>query len=638
MSAFASSNPDTLLELLAPARDADFGIEAINHGADAVYIGGPAFGARADAGNSVAEIARLIAHAHRYDARVLVALNTLLRNEELETARRLVHEVYDAGADALIVQDMGLLELDLPPIQLHASTQCDIRTPKKARFLVDAGFSQLVLARELSLAEIRAIADQTAATLEFFVHGALCVSYSGQCYLSHARTGRSANCGNCSQACRLPYDLADGQGNILARQRHLLSLKDNDQTDNLEALIDAGIRSFKIEGRLKDLAYAKNITAHYRQRLDAIIDGGSAYRRSSSGRCTFTFTPRPEKTFNRGATDYFVRERQADIGAFDSPKFVGELLGEITGTRRDSFDLATSRELGNGDGLAYFDAAGELTGLRINLAEPITGGYRLHPGLTKGQLPAGLSVGTALYRNHDQAFIRQLEKKSAERRIPVTLRLEEEKDGFSLTITDANGVSATTTMALAKEVPRDTAHTTEVLRAGLDKLGGTPYIAESIEIALAEPRFVPASALNALRREAVAALDVARQHAWQRPARRDAVLPPSPYPDDALSYLGNVYNSVARRFYERHGVKTIAPAYECGLEKGEISLMTTRHCLRFSFDLCPKQHKGIRAEPLVLINGKDRLTLRFDCKKCEMHVVGKLRIAPKKKSAPAEYS
>jgi len=319
---------NSVIELLAPAKNADFGIEAIIHGADAVYIGGPTFGARSNAGNPVADIERLAEYAHRYNARVLVALNTILDNDEVETARQLAWQVYEAGADALIIQDMGLLELDLPPIALHASTQADIRTLAKARFLEDVGFSQLVLARELSLEKISEIAGQTCATLEFFVHGALCVSYSGQCNISHAHTGRSANRGDCSQACRLPYSLADQNGQLIAADQHLLSMKDNNQSANLRELIGAGINSFKIEGRLKDLAYVKNITAHYRQLLDAIIDEQPDLRRSSSGRSSFLFTPQPEKTFNRGSTDYFVNDRQSDIAAFESPKFVGEAIGE----------------------------------------------------------------------------------------------------------------------------------------------------------------------------------------------------------------------------------------------------------------------------------------------------------------------
>ncbi|KAB2922856.1 MAG: U32 family peptidase, partial [Dechloromonas sp.] len=316
------NRPQHPLELLAPAKNADFGIEAIKHGADAVYIGGPAFGARYGAGNDVAEIRRLCDFAHRYRAKVFVAVNTILHDEELEGARQLAWQLYEAGADALIIQDMGLLELDLPPIQLHASTQTDIRNPAKARFLEDVGFSQIVLAREMSIEEIGKVAAATTLSLEYFVHGALCVAYSGQCYISHAHTGRSANRGECSQACRLPYTLVDDKGKTITENQHLLSMKDNNQTENLLALVEAGVSSFKIEGRLKDLSYVKNITAHYRTLLDQIIAADPRYVRASSGRSTFTFTPQPDKTFNRGYTDYFANDRQDDIGAFDSPAFV----------------------------------------------------------------------------------------------------------------------------------------------------------------------------------------------------------------------------------------------------------------------------------------------------------------------------
>ena len=614
------------LELLSPAKNADFGIEAINHGADAVYIGGPGFGARAGAGNSLADIERLSRYAHRFNARVLLALNTILRDDELEHARRLAWQAFEAGVDALIVQDMGLLEIDLPPIELHASTQCNIRTPQKARFLEDVGFSQMVLARELSLAQIRAIAAQTSVPLEFFVHGALCVSYSGQCYLSHAQTGRSANRGDCSQACRLPWSLADQNGTTLVSKQHLLSLKDNDQSHNLRALIEAGIRSFKIEGRLKDLSYVKNITAHYRQQLDALMDASNGQWQSrATGRCHFLFTPQPEKTFNRGATDYFVNERRDDIGAFASPKFVGEAIGQVARRVRNQLEITSSATLNNGDGLTWFTPDGELTGLRINLAEPIPGGFRLSTSLVDGRLPAELQTGTQLYRNHDQHFERLLEKKSAERRIPLHLCLTETPSGFALEMRDEAGLSAQVRIEQAKEVAQNAERTLATLRDNLSRLGNTLYQAASLELVLSAPWFIPGSVLNNLRRDAVEALDAARAAAWQRPARRPAVEPPVPYPEETLSYLGNVFNRQAQAFYARHGVRLIEPAYECQQEKGEVSLMITRHCLRYSLHLCPKQVKGLRPEPLILMNGKEKLQLRFDCKACKMHVVGRLK-------------
>ena len=619
------------IELLAPARNADFGMAAIEHGADAVYIGGPSFGARADAGNALPDIERLVRHAHRFNARVLIALNTILRDDELETARRLVWQCWEAGADALIVQDMGLLELDLPPIQLHASTQCDIRTPEKARFLESVGFSRLVLARELSLAQIHAIAAQTTAELEFFIHGALCVSYSGQCYLSYAHTGRSANRGDCSQACRLPYTLTDTSGTTLRSGKHLLSLKDNDQRANLRPLIEAGIRSFKIEGRLKDLAYVKNITACYRQQLDAIIDAGEGWRRASSGRCAFFFTPQPEKTFNRGATDYFVNERHADIGAFDSPKFTGEPIGHITRLGQAYFEVQSSVPLHNGDGLSFpapDGELGELTGLRINLAEPIEGApghYRLTPG---GRLPASLRVGAPVHRNLDYEFERLLEKKSAERRLSLNLSFAETPEGFALRLTDERGICAEARLTHAKETAQHPERATTAVREALGRLGNTIYTAAAIDIdweTHTKPRFIPAAALNTLRRQGIEALDTARQAAYTRPPHHAARTPPLPYPADTLSYLGNVYNAKARAFYEKHGVRLIEPAYECRQEKGEVSLMVTKHCVRYSLQLCPRQVKGLRPDPLILLNGKERLILRFDCHPCEMHVIGRLR-------------
>jgi collagenase-like PrtC family protease len=612
--------PRHSLELLSPAKTADFGIEAIIHGADAVYVGGPNFGARASAGNSVADIERLAAFAHRYRAKVFVTLNTILHDHELEDARRLAWQFYEAGADALIVQDMGLLEMDLPPIQLHASTQTDIRHPEKARFLQDVGFSQIVLARELSVPQIRKIADTTDCALEFFVHGALCVAYSGQCYISHAHTGRSANRGECSQACRLPYDLEDKDGQVLANGRHLLSMKDNNQSANLRTLVEAGISSFKIEGRYKDLAYVKNVTAHYRQLLDEILEDSPHYRRASSGRSTFLFTPVPEKSFNRSATDYFVNGRQADIGAFDSPTFTGEPVGSVGRVAKDgrSFHIVSAAPLANGDGLTWFDGKGELQGLRINRVE----GDQV---FTSDALPAGLVAGTPLFRNHDHAFERTLEKRSAERRVGLTLTLSDEGELLKLSAVDEDGVSAHATLAHARDPARDAERARQALSDGLAKLGNTIFEAREIRLDLPIPWFLPASAANALRREVLEALEAARLASHPRPVPSPPVEPPAPYPDTELSYLANVLNAKARAFYYKHGVSLIDAAYEANHERGDVSLMITKHCLRYSFNLCPKEVKGIRPDPMTLVHGKERLTLRFDCKRCEMHVEGRIK-------------
>ena len=625
------------LELLAPARDADIGIEAINHGADAVYIGGPSFGARSSADNSVADIGRLVKHAHRFNARIFATLNTILRDDELEPARKLIWQLYAAGVDALIIQDMGLLELDLPPIQLHASTQTDIRTPEKARFLQDVGLSQLVLARELTLDQIAAIRAETHATLEFFIHGALCVAYSGQCYISHAHTGRSANRGDCSQACRLPYQVADAKGRIVAHDKHVLSLKDNNQSDNLAALIDAGIRSFKIEGRYKDKGYVKNITAHYRRLLDDILENRPELARASSGECVFTFTPDPDLNFNRGATDYFVQGRKLDIGAFDSPKNPGLPIGFVLNVGPDWVEIETEALLNNGDGLCYYDLQKELVGMAINTAVAVgkmKGGkqrWRVQPNDPVAELK-DLRVGVEVNRNRDMSWQRTLDKKSSERRIGVWLNLDETAAGLALTVTDEDGHSARVETDIVKEVANDVARAEAGLRENLAKLGGTIYQPLDISLNLSQPWFVPASAINALRRDAVETLEAKRRKAFERLPR--AVAQPATYPEDSLSYLGNVFNSRARDFYAKHGVKLIAAAYESHEEEGEVSLMITKHCVRYSLSLCPKQtigvtgvHGTVRAEPMSLINGSEKLTLRFDCKACEMHVVGKMKRA-----------
>jgi putative protease len=621
------------LELLAPAKTAAIGREAILHGADAVYIGGPDFGARHNAGNAVSEIAELVRFAHRYHARIFATLNTILHDSELEPARRLIHELYDAGVDALIVQDMGLLELDLPPIDLHASTQCDIRTPEKARFLADVGFSQIVLARELTIQEIAAVraAVPDEVVIEHFIHGALCVAFSGQCYISHAQTGRSANRGDCSQACRLPYTLEDGQGRVVAFEKHLLSVKDNNQSANLSALIDAGVRSFKIEGRYKEMGYVKNITGHYRQLLDSILDQRPDLARASSGRTRLLFEPDPDKTFHRGATDYFSNGRKADIGAFDSPAFVGLPLGTVTKLGPNGFEMEADADMANGDGLTYMNKR-EVVGLQANVVEHLRGRlWRVSPNERMADLP-GLKVGVAISRNRDHAWEQALNRTSAERRIEVSARFVETPRGFELTLTDEDGIAARAVVDFEKQPAQQADKAEAGLREQLGRLGNTDFILRELVVEWRQPWFVPTSVANKLRRDAVEQLEAARQAAYVRPQRRPEVEPPVPYPEESLSYLANVYNRSARAFYARHGVRLIESAYEAHEEAGEVSLMITKHCLRYSFSLCPKQAKGVtgvqgqvRAEPMVLVNGNEKLTLTFDCRACEMHVRGRMK-------------
>ncbi|MCT8982028.1 U32 family peptidase [Shewanella algae] len=612
---------DNKLELMAPAKNADFGIEAIRHGADAVYIGGPAFGARHTAGNCVEDIARLCEFAHRYHAQVFVTFNTILLDDELEEAKRLIWAVYEAGADAIIVQDLGLLELDLPPIALHASTQMDNRVPAKVAFLEHVGFSQVVLARELSLSQIRAVAAETKMRLEFFIHGALCVAYSGQCYISEAYTDRSANRGECSQQCRMPGNLKTRQGDIIASNDHMLSLKDNNQTDNLEALIDAGIRSFKIEGRLKDLSYVKNVTAHYRQQLDAIMARRPEFEPSSHGRCHYSFTPDPDKSFNRGKTDYFVNERKADIGDFRTPKYLGVEVGKVSKIGKDFIQVDSDAEFHNGDGLGFFAANyqkarlsdDKLTGFRVNRAEGNT--------LYLKNMPKDLYVGATLYRNKDQAFEALLAKESAERTLLLDFSLSNTQTGLALTAADRHGHQATVTADFEKQQAKDITRNRESLGKHLAKLGNTDFRLGQVDLGDAEAVFVPASIINGLRRDAIAALDEARIQGYQRPTpwvRDDSAR----FPQRSLTYLGNVANQKAKDFYTRHGVVSIRDAYEVRPVKGDAPLMITKHCIRYSYNMCPKEVPGIKAEPLEMELGGKQFKLVFDCHKCEMLLVG----------------
>ncbi|HAS1950377.1 peptidase U32 family protein [Enterobacter asburiae] len=616
------------LELLSPARDAAIAREAILHGADAVYIGGPGFGARHNASNSLSDIAELVPFAHRFGAKVFVTLNTILHDDELEPAQRLITDLYQAGIDALIVQDMGVLELDIPPIELHASTQCDIRTVEKAKFLSDVGFSQIVLARELNLNQIRDIHQATDATIEFFIHGALCVAYSGQCNISHAQTGRSANRGDCSQACRLPYTLKDDRGRVVAFEKHLLSMKDNDQTANLGALIDAGVRSFKIEGRYKDMSYVKNITAHYRQMLDAIIDDRGDLARASAGRTEHFFIPSTDKTFHRGSTDYFVNARKGDIGAFDSPKFIGLPVGEVLKVAKDHLDVEVTEPLANGDGLNVMIKR-EVVGFRANTVEK-TGEnrYRVWPN----EMPADLykaRPNAALNRNLDHNWQQALLKTSSERRIAVDIELGGWEEQLILTMTCEDGISVTHTLDGHFEVANNAEKALNSLKDGVAKLGQTIYYARAIDVALPDALFVPNSLLNQFRRETAEMLDAARLAQYPRGSRKAETVPAPVYPDTHLSFLANVYNHKAREFYHRHGVQLIDAAYEAHEEKGDVPVMITKHCLRFAFNLCPKQAKGNikswKATPMQLVNGDEVLTLKFDCRPCEMHVIGKMK-------------
>ena len=600
------------IELLAPAKTADIGIEAVLHGADAVYIGGPCFGARAAAANSVNDIARLVDFAHRYEARVYVTLNTLLYDDELKLAERLIAELYRVGVDALIVQDMGVLRLDIPPIALHASTQTDNRTVEKVRFLYDAGFSRVVLARELSGEQIRTIAEMVPVELEVFVHGALCVSYSGQCYLSRALSGRSANRGECAQYCRLPYTLLDADRRPLIRDKHLLSLKDMNRTDRLEALLDAGATSLKIEGRLKELSYVKNVTAWYRRRLDEIFERRPEYRAASSGRVELSFEPMPQKSFNRGFTRYFFDGRpDKDMGSPDTPKSLGEPVGRVAQVRGSVLKIQGSGVLHNGDGLCFLNKKGVFEGFRVN---------RVEDAVVYPFEKLNISSGTLLYRNYDRLFEQALQKKSAQRRIPVDLRLYEIQDGFALKITDNSGRSA----VVARDWGKEEARTPQIenQKAQLSRLGDTCFEARSVDVLCSKEYFLPASLLADLRRETVDRMMLVRRLSYRPSRRREEGS--ALYPVSELDYLGNVSNASARAFYQAHGVKKIASAYECEPVEG-VALMFTRFCLKRQWGRCPRENVrpqggSVWKEPLFLQYRDTLLRLEFDCRLCQMRL------------------
>ena len=600
------------IELLSPAKNLECGIAAVNHGADAVYIGASKFGARAAAGNSVDDIGELVNYAHKFRVKVLVAINTILTDEQLPEAEKLIWEVYNAGADALIIQDMGILKLNLPPIAIHASTQTDNRTVEKVQFLENIGFSRVVLARELTLEQISTISSQTNIELEAFVHGALCVSYSGQCYMSEANCGRSANRGQCAQYCRLPYSLVDADGEILVKNKHLLSLKDLDLSDSLEEMMDAGITTFKIEGRLKDVDYVKNITAYYRRKLDELFDNNSKYCRASSGKTTIQFEPNPEKSFRRGATDYFLHGRKTDIIQPDTPKSLGEPIGKVTYIGRNFFELHNGHLLNNGDGLCFINKHGDLTGFRVNRVE------------RKQIFPAemqNITEGTMLYRNQDQAFEKILKGKTSERKIGIQLLFKETTTGFAIHLTDEDGISSGFETVCDKQAAQKPEVVNENIKNQLTKLGNTIYEAIDIQIELNNSWFFPASQLSDWRRQAIEKLDEVREKSYCRVETNKPTQ--SEFPTEQLSYLGNVTNKLSENFYHEHGVENIQPGFEVKAEVG-VPLMFTKHCIKFTMGWCPKEgYKSTFKEPLFLKNNDQIYELTFDCKACEMQITKK---------------
>lgn len=603
------------IELLAPARNAEVGIEAIRHGADAVYIGGPGFGARAAAGNSVEDIRRLCAFAHVFQAKVYVTLNTILYDDELPEVEKLVHALYEAGVDALITQDLALLSLDLPPIALHASTQMDNCTPEKAQLLETAGYSQIVLARELSLTQIRQIHAATTLPLEAFVHGALCVSYSGRCYASEYCFGRSANRGRCAQFCRLAFDLVDADGRVIESDKHLLSLRDMNRSQSLEEMMDAGISSFKIEGRLKDAAYVKNVTAYYRKALDTVLARRTHdYCRSSLGTSLFTFEPRLEKSFNRGFTDYLLHERTRDLWNFSTPKSMGEYVGEVRRVGKRSFVLQGDVCINNGDGLVFINAEQKLEGFRANRVE----GSEVFPL----KMPH-ITPYTSLYRNEDRVWETNLARPTAKRYVPIDILLAENADGYDVSARLAGEDQDICCCRFVIEVQAAAKPQRDNIVRNLSKLGDSFFAAHEVVVSTCGERFIPASQLSEMRRTLVEAATEAllRKHDVARDKRRRPMAKPEVAP--TLTYAANVANHIALRWVKDHGAKSIAPAFELR-QPQEGELMTCRHCLRYALGQCPKDtgHRPTWREPLALrLPDGRQFPLRFDCARCEMQVL-----------------
>ena len=602
------------IELLAPAKNLECGIEAIKHGADAVYIGAGRFGARQAAGNSVEDIATLTRFAHFYGSKVYVTVNTILKDSELADAERLIWQLYEAGADALLVQDMAVLRMKLPPIALHASTQCDVRTADKVRFLAGCGFTRVVLARELSLAEISDIHNACPdVELECFVHGALCVSYSGQCYASQYCFGRSANRGECAQFCRLKFDLVDSDGNTLIAGKHLLSLRDMNRMAYLEELMDAGVCSFKIEGRLKEVSYVKNVTAAYSQAIEKILNRRDDFVRASSGRSVPHFSPDVNRSFNRGFTDYFLHGRTNDIWSFGTPKSIGEKMGPVKEVGRGWIKVSGFKAFHNGDGLCFFNRSGELEGYRVNRVE----GNRVFLFLEGAEMPS-ITAGTELYRNYDLEFEKLLSKESATRKIGVDILFEETASGYQVTMTDEDGFSALSSVEWKKEDARTPQQ--ENIRTQLSKMGNTGFEVQDVEVRLDGERFIPSSLLSDMRRQAAAELEKIRLESYSRPGVGASANPQ--YPADKLTYLGNVMNAQARTFYQDHGVKNIDDAFEKITPDSGV-IMFCRHCIKNAMGLCtknPRRELKVQ-EPLWLVSQDGRrFRLRFDCSKCQMEI------------------
>lgn len=603
------------IEILAPAKNLFQGMAAINAGADAVYIGAPQFGARSNATNSVEDIAELVRYAHLFKAQVFVVINTILYDKELEDCKKLIYELYDIGVDALIVQDMAILEMDLPPIVIHASTQANNRDPKHVKFLADAGMKRVVLARELNLDQIKEIHEATDVELEFFVSGALCVSFSGNCYMSIAGGERSANRGSCAQNCRLPYNLIDGTGKTLIANSHLLSIKDLDLSNQLPNLIEAGITSFKIEGRLKDLVYVKNNVSYLRKKLDTFLTDNPNFQKASSGRTFYNFDAEMDRSFNRGYTDYFVNKRTEKIGSWETPKSQGQVIGKLIGSTEKGYLIENVEKLNNGDGLYFINENNEADGAQINT---IVNGVVI-PNTFKP-----IKEGTIIYRNADASFNKLVEREdSAIRKIGVKLTFSETNNGFKLVVVDEDGHQSVSEITTEKEVSKNEDSAIPNIEKNLSKAGNTPFIVDEIKIDFSKNWFLPISKINEIRRAALEQLIDVRVNEYHR-EEFQIKKTDHPYPVTQLDFTYNVANKLARAFYKRHGVTEIEKAFELQWDPGKSRVMTTKYCVKYELDKCARFQRDTMGEkvvePLVLKHGENEYKLKFNCKPCEMEI------------------
>lgn len=601
------------IELLAPAKNLVSGIAAINYGADAVYIGSPKFGARVAAGNSISDISNLAKYAHQFNAKAYVTINTIIHDNELDEVQKTIHTLYKEGVDAVIIQDMGILELDLPPIPLFASTQTNNYSVKKIKFLESIGLQRIILARELSLNQIKEIRKNTSVDLEFFVHGALCVSLSGQCYFSHAINKGSANRGACAQPCRAYYSLKDKSGKTLIKNKHLLSLKDLNLSDHISDMLDAGISSFKIEGRLKDLDYVKNVTSHYRKAIDSVLGNKNDFQKSSLGKIYFDFKPDPDRTFNRGYTNYFFKNRNKEIASPNTQKSIGKYLGTVKSVQKSYFTLNSNLKLQNGDGICFFDNKGNLIGTKINKIEE----EKIFPDNLK-EIKSGIEI----FRNFDIAFSKQLSSSRTERKISVNIEVNETDDGILIIANDEDKNSVSLNFNFEKEVAKNAEKAFENLKNQFSKSGESIFKIENVKTDISKVFFLPISELNRLRRDILDLLSKKRLENYKNKSfsiEKNSIK----YPNDFIDYKGNVLNKKAIEFYKRHGVKSIENAFETQIDFADKEIMITKHCIKYQLGACGKFEKNPRKveEPLFLEDNNRKYKLEFDCKNCFMKVI-----------------